>query len=131
MVRKLYRMGLGPYEAIPQYAVTKPNKRIRVDHKTGRFFELGKLERQLYKDVMEETKLIQEKMKDLFGFEPKDKEVAVAYKDEAKDKFDQKKVKVVEMEKERPAFFSANLMQKAKANSKDESSTTVRPSGLG
>ena len=36
----------------------------------------------------------------------------------------------VEMEKERPSFFTKNLMQKAKTPSGSASNTTVRPSGL-
>ena len=39
--------------------------------------------------------------------------------------------RIVEMEKERPAFFSANLMQKARTSSESAKSTTVRPTGLG
>merc|ERR1719282_1228967 len=43
------------------------NKRIRVDHETGEFFEMGKLAPQKYKKVMEETRKIQMKMRDTFG----------------------------------------------------------------
>jgi hypothetical protein len=38
---------------------------------------------------------------------------------------------VVEMEKERPPFFSRNLVQKARTPANKQSNTTVRPSGLG
>jgi hypothetical protein len=33
------------------------NHKIRVDHKTGEYFELGKLAPETYRMVMEETKL--------------------------------------------------------------------------
>jgi large subunit ribosomal protein L32 len=83
---------------------------------------------------MDETKAIQEKIRDVFGLAAKDKEVAVTYKDEA-DTFGQEaesNVKVVRMDKERPAFFSQQLLQKStNTKAKDETTTTVRPSGLG
>ena len=44
----------------------RKNKKIRVDYNTGEFFELGKLAPTTYKKIMEETKEIQQKMKDSF-----------------------------------------------------------------
>ena len=59
------------------------NNRIRVDHKTGEYFELGKLAPQTYKKVMDETRRIQRKMADSFGVGlPKDEETLVVYKGE-------------------------------------------------
>jgi len=114
------------------YKKLRPNRRLRVDHQTGHYFELGKLEVKSFLEIMEETKAIQAKMREAFGLGPKDKEVAVAYADET-DKFGNiDGVKVVEMEKERPSFFSKQLMQKStKAKPTDDTTTTVRPSGLG
>ena len=79
------------------------NKRIRVDHSTGEYFELGKLAPQTYKKVMEETRRIQRKMVDTFGAGlPKDRDVVVVYKGEETPSDN---VKLVEMETERPSFF--------------------------
>ena len=51
------------------------NKRIRVDNKTGEYFELGKLAPQTYTKVMDETRRIQKKMADTFGVGlPKDED---------------------------------------------------------
>ena len=127
--RKFGRLIFGRSEGqqIPQRKHT-----IRVDHDTGEYFELNKVPKGTYERVMEETKAIQDRMSAAFGFEPKDKEVIVLY-DQEKDKFDVdgKKHKLVEMEKERPAFFSANLMQKVNRKKSVGPVDTVRPSGLG
>ncbi len=110
----------------------QPNRRLRVDHVTGETFELGRLPLKSYEAVMAETKLIQEKMKEAFGIDAKDKEVRVLYKDDDAHSFGSTdKIKVVEMEKERPIFFSKNLTQRtAKSKEVDDTTTTVRPSEL-
>ena len=56
------------------------NKRIRVDYKSGEFFELGKLAPKTYQKVLEETTAIKNKISDTFGsFSPRDKEAVVLY----------------------------------------------------
>eukprot|EP00088_Acartia_fossae_P034565 TRINITY_DN3546_c0_g1_i8.p1 TRINITY_DN3546_c0_g1~~TRINITY_DN3546_c0_g1_i8.p1 ORF type:complete len:207 (-),score=26.57 TRINITY_DN3546_c0_g1_i8:217-801(-) len=107
-----------------------PMKRdIRVDHKTGEYFQVGKLAPLTYKKIMEETRLIQQKMAESFGTgTPKDKDVVVLYKGEQKEVPD--KYRVIEMDHERPAFFSANLMQKTRDIKEREDSQTLKPSGL-
>jgi len=113
--------------------ITKNNK-IRVDHRTKEFFELGRLAPETYKKVMEETKAIKERVSQAFenGLKPRNQEVSVRYQNEETNEDDIKSGKrIVEMEKERPAFFSANLMQKARTSSESAKSTTVRPTGLG
>ena len=109
----------------------RKNKKIRVDYNTGEFFELGKLAPTTYKKIMEETKEIQQKMKDSFQrqFTPQNKEIVVVYEDEEKREEDQDKIPV-EMKKPRPPFFSPNLMQKARVSQESQSTTTVRPTGL-
>jgi len=104
------------------------NKKIRVDNNTGEYFELGKLAPLTYNKIMKETKLIQQRMAESFGTgTPKDKDVVVLYKGEKKEVPD--KFRVIEMDTERPSFFSSNLMQKTRDI--DGTSTTVKPSGLG
>ena len=105
------------------------NKKIRVDHKTGEYFEIGKLAPITYKKVMEETKRIQQRMSDSFGVGvPKDEETLVLYKGEETNS--SVKGRVVEMEYERPSFFSKNLLEKEHGQP-GGSQETVRPSGLG
>ena len=105
------------------------NKRIRVDHKTGEYFELGKLAPQTYKKVMDETRRIQKKMADSFGVGlPKDEETLVIYKGETQS--NSSGGRIVEMDYERPSFFSQNLMEKEHGRP-GGSQETVRPSRLG
>ena len=105
------------------------NKRIRVDHKTGEYFELGKLAPQTYSRVMEETRKIQKRMAETFGAGvPKDEEVLVVYKGEGTSA--PKSTRIVEMEHERPLFFSQNLLQKEHGQVGGPQET-VRPSKLG
>ena len=79
------------------------------------------------------TGRIQQKMSETFGVGlPKDKEVVVLYKDEPREDVPDT-AKIVEMEHERPAFFSQNLMQRTNAKLNDDGpppDNTVRPSGL-
>ena len=69
---------------------------------------------------------------------PRNQEVTVVYKNDIDDEGVEVMEKdgnmkwkngkrIIEMEKERPAFFSANLMQKARTSSDSAKSTTVRP----
>ena len=103
------------------------DRTIRVDHQTGEYFQLGKLAPKTYKRVMDETKIIQKRMSETFGVgAPVDKDVLVLYKGEEDRGVD--KLRVVEMEKERPSFFSQNLLQKNRDIQSD--SRTVKPSGL-
>ena len=108
------------------------NKKIRVDNKTGEYFEFGRLAPETYKKVMAETAEIQKRIAKAFSpFKPKDKEVIVLYEGENDDKVIKDGKRVIEMEKPRPKFFSANLMQKAIVSEEKSSRTTVKPSGLG
>ncbi|XP_023338684.1 39S ribosomal protein L32, mitochondrial [Eurytemora carolleeae] len=108
------------------YKLPRINQKIRVDHKTGEYFELGKLAPLTYTRIMEETKAIQKKMQETFGTgTPKDQDVVVLYKGEQTQVPD--KYRIVEMERERPSFFSSNLLQKTRAI---EAGQTVKPSSL-
>jgi len=108
----------------------KPNRRIRVDNKTGEFFELGKLAPKMYEKIMNETSEIKSKISDTFGaFSPRDKEASILYEGESAGKGEEKHLSV-KMEKARPTFFSRNLTEKTQVPSNSTSSTTVRPSGL-
>ena len=111
----------------------RDNKKIRMDNRTGEFFELGRLAPDTYKKVMEETKRIKEKVSEAFddGIKPRNQEVRVLYKNETDEDAEKNGKRIIEMEKERPAFFSPNLMQKARTSSDSAKSTTVRPTGLG
>ena len=58
----------------------KVNHRIRVDHKTGEYFEIGKLAPKTYEKIMKETSEIKSKISDTFGaFSARDKETTILY----------------------------------------------------
>ena len=50
--------------------------------------------------------------------------------EKAEDTFDASKNQIVEMPKERPAFFSKNLLQKVNPHARRGSGNDVRPSNL-
>lgn len=84
-----------------------------------------------YKKVMDETKAMQEAIQNELKLDPIEKEVVVVYEGEKDSKpsefFEGKRI--VEMKKERPSWFSKNLLQQTTqqpATTKD-----VKPSQLG
>merc|ERR1712039_475874 len=113
--------------------ILKANRKIKVEHSTAEYFIKNTLAPKSYKKIMEETKAIQERMNETFGLGtlPKNKEVIVLYDGEkAEDTFDASKNQIVEMPKERPAFFSKNLLQKVNPHARRGSGNDVRPSNL-
>lgn len=114
----------------PQHAIYKLKNTIRTDHKTGEWFELGKLPLKTYETIMAETEAIKAKMTQAFHNQVRDKEFVVKYNEEDHEVKGEKEVMVVEMEKERPNFFSRNLLQKSTQPNLDPNTTTVRPSKL-
>ncbi|XP_040577140.1 large ribosomal subunit protein bL32m [Lepeophtheirus salmonis] len=104
------------------------NYRIQVDNNTGEFFQLGELAPRTFRYIMNETEIIQSKVKNIFGKGAKDADVLVQYLGEKTDSFGNNKSKIIEMETERPKFFSRHLLEKS-ASKKE--STMVRPTGLG
>ena len=115
----------------PQNAIYKLNRFIRTDHKTGEWFELGKLPLKTYETVMAETDAIKAKMTQAFHNQIRDKEFLVKYNNEEDKVKGHQEVMVVEMEKERPNFFSKSLLQRSTQQNLDPNTTTVRPSKLG
>ena len=124
--RHLKRIGFkewGTYKHVPK------NHKITTDHRTGEHFIKGILAPTTYRKVMSETKDIQKKIRESFMGIPITQESQVIYSDDKVNKDTSKKKKIVEIEKERPSFFSANLLQKTITPSSD-GITTVKPSGL-
>ena len=79
----------------------RDNKKIRMDNRTGEFFELGRLAPDTYKKVMEETKRIKEKVSEAFdnGLKPRNQEIRVLYKDETDEDAEKNGKRIIEMEK--------------------------------
>lgn len=61
---------------------------------------------------MKETKVMQEAMINSYGLDPVDKEVRLKYKGDPNDDSVQENVRFVELEKERPVWFSKNLLSR-------------------
>ncbi|XP_011194514.2 39S ribosomal protein L32, mitochondrial [Zeugodacus cucurbitae] len=123
------KFGLPGYNWKPLVAKTN----LRSCNQCGHDHELGVLCPHCYKKVEQETRLMQEKIEEKLGLEPIEHEVVVLYQGEQIEKVDngpnERKVRVVEMEKPRPVWFSKNLMQKTTAQPAD--TKEVKPSNLG
>lgn len=81
--------------------------------------------------MIDETKVMQEAIQNKLGLEPIEKEVVVLYSGESDDKpkefFESKRI--VEIPKERPSWFSKNLLQETTQQPSD--ATNVKPPSLG
>lgn len=65
-----------------------------------------------YEQVKQETDLMQEAITKELKLDPIDKEVAIVYEDDPKDEKLFEGKRIVEMQKERPQWFSKNLLVK-------------------
>ncbi|XP_017772352.1 PREDICTED: 39S ribosomal protein L32, mitochondrial [Nicrophorus vespilloides] len=117
----------------PEYVnkLILPKTTLRVCNTCGDDHEVGVLCPTCYKKVIEETKLMQDKIQEELKLEPVETEVVVLYNGEKDDKpseFWQGK-RIVEMEKERPSWFSKNLTQQT--TQQPATTSDVKPSQLG
>ncbi|XP_072939527.1 large ribosomal subunit protein bL32m [Epargyreus clarus] len=109
-----------------------PKNNIKVCHQCGHNHESGRLCENCYKKVENETKEIQAKIKQQLGYlKPIENDVIVLYEgetlpDEPKEFWHGKRI--IEMKKERPQWFSKNLLQKT--TQKPSNSTDVKPTDL-
>ncbi|XP_061377675.1 large ribosomal subunit protein bL32m isoform X2 [Danaus plexippus] len=129
-VEKRWKRKFGSPDYIWKMLVPKTN--IIVCYECGHYHENGRLCGNCYKKVEAETKEIQEKIQEKLGTnKPIENDVIVLYDGdqlpEKPQEFWQGK-RVIEMKKERPKWFSKNLLQKttqAPSESKD-----VKPTDL-
>ncbi|CAL8148369.1 unnamed protein product [Orchesella dallaii] len=96
----------------------KPKYNLLVCDTCGHHYEAKHLCRNCYEKTMEETKLIRESMEAKFGHSAIDKDVIVLYKSDKGKDVDISSLNainklIVEIPKERPTFFSPNLLQKS------------------
>lgn len=84
-----------------------------------------------YARVREETTAMQEEIQKQLGLSPVEEEVIVLYKGEKEEKPQEfwKGKRIVELERERPLWFSKNLLQQSTAEPTDDVSD-VKPTGL-
>ncbi|CAF4767322.1 unnamed protein product [Pieris macdunnoughi] len=117
----------------PQYVwkMLVPQTNIKVCQDCGHYHERGRLCGHCYKKVEAETKEIQEKIVEKLANKPIENDVIVLYDgenlpDQPKEFWQGKRI--IEMKKERPQFFSKNLLQKT--TQQPSESTDVKPTDL-
>ncbi|CAG4993412.1 unnamed protein product [Parnassius apollo] len=128
-IEKRWKRKFGSPEYVWKMFVPKTN--IKVCQDCGHHHERGRLCGNCYKRVESETKEIQAKIQEKLGNNPIEKDVIVLYEGESvpempKEFWEGKRI--IEMKKERPQWFSKNLLQKSTqqpSNSKD-----VKPTDL-
>ncbi|GLV41304.1 mitochondrial ribosomal protein L32 [Carabus blaptoides fortunei] len=117
----------------PEYVwkLLSPKTNLQVCNTCGHDHEIGVLCPHCYDKVQQETKSMQDAIQNELGLNPVEKEVIVLYdgeKQQQPEEFWEGK-RIVEIKKERPSWFSKNLLQRTTqgpATTKD-----VKPSDLG
>ncbi|XP_019865689.1 39S ribosomal protein L32, mitochondrial [Aethina tumida] len=108
-----------------------PRTNIRTCNKCGDDHEIGVLCPTCYKKIIDETREMQDAIQNELKLEPVEKEVVVLYSGEKEEKPDEfwEGKRIVEIPKERPSWFSKNLLQQT--TQKPASTKEVKPSDLG
>ncbi|KAF0305948.1 39S ribosomal protein L32, mitochondrial [Amphibalanus amphitrite] len=110
----------------------KPKNNLIFCLKCGSHYLPGMLCMTCYNRVKSETEELQKAVAQQQGLTPPDREVAIVYRGEREAIDDQqaKAVRLVELPKERPRWFSKNLMQRTTTPVATETAP-VKPSDLG
>ncbi|NP_001091811.1 mitochondrial ribosomal protein L32 [Bombyx mori] len=108
-----------------------PKTNLKTCHECGHHHEQGRLCGNCYKKIGKETKEIQGEILKKLGSGPIEQDVIVLYEGETlpdQQKEFWKGKRIVEMKKERPQWFSKNLLQKS--TQQPSKSTDVKPTDL-
>lgn len=110
----------------------QPKNNLIFCFKCGGHYLPGMLCMTCYNRVKEETKEMQKAVETQLGLTPPDKEVAIVYRGErdAIDNQQAEAVRLVELPKERPQWFSKNLAQRTTTPASTET-VPVKASDLG
>ncbi|XP_013190197.1 large ribosomal subunit protein bL32m [Amyelois transitella] len=104
---------------------------LKVCRDCGHHYESGRLCGNCYSKVKEETEEIKQKIQEKLGTGPIEKDVIVLYEGDSTPEQPPefwKGKRIIEMQKERPQWFSKNLLQKT--TQKPSDSTDVKPTDL-
>lgn len=117
----------------PEYVwkMLVPRNDLKVCQDCGHHHEKRRLCENCYTRVKKETEEIQAKIKEELKIDPVEHDVVVLYKGETvpnEPKEYWKGKRIIEMEKERPSWFSKNLLQKS--TQQPSKSTAVKPTDL-
>uniref|UniRef100_A0A1B6HU49 Large ribosomal subunit protein bL32m n=1 Tax=Homalodisca liturata TaxID=320908 RepID=A0A1B6HU49_9HEMI len=107
-----------------------PKKNLLMCRSCGDHYVAGHLCTTCYSKVKKETEEMHKEIEAELGLDPVDKEVVVLYQGEKEgipDEFFKGK-RIVEMKKERPAWFSKNLLERTTQG--PASTTSVKPTDL-
>uniref|UniRef100_A0A1B6CMP4 Large ribosomal subunit protein bL32m n=1 Tax=Clastoptera arizonana TaxID=38151 RepID=A0A1B6CMP4_9HEMI len=112
------------------YKMLIPKQNLIICNDCGEHHEIGHLCANCYSKVAKETKEIQEVIQAQLGYEPVEKEVVVLYKGEKEGFLNEtwEGKRIIEMPKERPNWFSQNLLQKS--TTPPATTTDVKPTEL-
>ncbi|XP_053603778.1 large ribosomal subunit protein bL32m [Plodia interpunctella] len=108
-----------------------PQTNIRVCRDCGHHHENGRLCENCYSKIKVETEEIKQKIQEKLGSGPIEKDVIVLYEGDNTEEQPQEfwnGKRIIEMQKERPQWFSKNLLQKTTQQPSD--STDVKPTDL-
>jgi len=126
--RLIRRFGVEGYEDTSR--MIRPKHNVIVCDQCGHYHELHTICGHCYERVKEESNLILEQIKKCFVYsEPIEEEVRIRYKNESQSDDSGSEVKrrrVVEMDRQRPEWFSDNLLSKSVGNKWVERNPIVR-----
>jgi len=126
--RLIRRFGVEGYEDTSR--MIRPKHNVIVCDQCGHYHELHTICGHCYERVKEESNLILEQIKKSFVYsEPIEEEVRIRYKNESQSDDSGSEVKrrrVVEMDRQRPEWFSDNLLSKSVGNKWVERNPIVR-----
>ncbi|XP_049842546.1 39S ribosomal protein L32, mitochondrial [Schistocerca gregaria] len=101
----------------PEYhlKILKPKKHLLTCNTCGNSYEARNLCPHCYEKVKLETEAMQEQIQKELGLNPVEQEVVVVYEGEKQEQSDEfwKGKRIVEMKRERPSWFSKNLLQRS------------------
>lgn len=97
------------------YKMLQPKKHLLVCNTCGHYYEARNLCPHCYEKVKLETEAMQEQIQKELGLNPIEQEVVVVYEGEKQEQSDEfwKGKRIVEMKRERPPWFSKNLLQRS------------------
>ncbi|XP_076346481.1 mitochondrial ribosomal protein L32 [Tachypleus tridentatus] len=95
-----------------------PKKNILICNECGHFHEAHTICGNCYEKVKQETRLLQEEIQKDLSLEPVEKEVVIVYQKEPKDYMNVQGKRIVEIPRERPSWFSRNILEKTYSTNK-------------
>lgn len=120
------RFGLSEYPSDTRLVFARND--LVICERCGDHHESYAICRTCYHEVKEETEKIKKEIKNQIDpLEPKEQEVFLKFDNENVDDDDKKKFKIIEIERERPKWFTKNLMSKSFGSPSIQRNLIFRP----